>query len=383
MWPILAVLMWIGPSDLKAADILIDDFWQRNASIDGVSDGQIIYLDSIGNEKVRDLAEVQAIRVPAFPDLGRAHDALQKGDTEAALEILTELTRRVRQPWLKHWIQWHRMKLLDDSGRPVDAVLAFVDLDRTKSDSFYLSQVPTRALAVATDRQKRDLRDRLVQAMPGLSEPSKTALEPILNMLAASEPDAPKAASDRASKSDRRRDPASMAAQGNTVTRDVPPAAPSVDRPSAVLMPAFMSPDDPITDLLRRGRFREALGQLEKALRGKAISDINLRWYQRGLARVKLAEEERNRTTALELYKYAGLDFMRVVVFFPRGRYRSVCLIETGYVHQQIGRSDKARALLEEAQRGAHALDPDSEPNYQKRLKTLLSTLKPSRSHEQ
>ena len=150
---------------------------------------------------------------------------------------------------------------------------------------------------------------------------------------------------------------------------------PVVGTDSVVVLPTFIQRDDPVTKHLCAGRFAEALTMLAKALDADQVVHANMRWYQRGIARCAVADRETDLSRAQELYKQAGLDFMRVVSYFPTGRYLAACLVETAYVHQKIGRPAKARQLCGQVVKGTASLTKQTEPEYYERLHTLLRQL--------
>lgn len=133
----------------------------------------------------------------------------------------------------------------------------------------------------------------------------------------------------------------------------------------AVILPRAL-PRTEAAKLLEAGDFAQALGILQDH---PPTPGALPQWhFLRGLATLALAE----RTAQQEIYLDAGLDFMRVAVYFPNSPLLGPALVEVGYVHQKIGRSDIAQRLYQRAQA---LIDPAQEPGYHHRLGRLMEQL--------
>ena len=80
-----------------------------------------------------------------------------------------------------------------------------------------------------------------------------------------------------------------------------------------------------------------------------------------------------------ELTLLAGLDFMRVVIYFPTGRYRGPSLVEAGDVHLRLGLDAMALRLLKEALRPPKAISAKENPRYHRRLTQLNDRISAAR----
>lgn len=149
-------------------------------------------------------------------------------------------------------------------------------------------------------------------------------------------------------------------------------AATPAASPSAITLPTKITPG-PIVELLRQGKFNEALTQLDQQLKKPGNLARNL--YLKGMAQLELADKTGKRVAYLD----AGLSFMRVVTYFPDSAFFGPALVETGYVHHKIGRDDLARSLYDRAQ---PLIDPKTDPAYNQRLNKLESGLKKSKKAE-
>jgi hypothetical protein len=127
--------------------------------------------------------------------------------------------------------------------------------------------------------------------------------------------------------------------------------------------------NDPIAEMLRQGKFQEALTAVN-ALLDKPTQKMAIQLYERGVAQFNLAERMPAGDGRDNLYRDAGLSFMRVVIYFPRNTtLLGPCLIEAGAVHVRIGRHDLAEKLWDRAR---NYIDADSDPDMAGRLEKLI-----------
>lgn len=128
----------------------------------------------------------------------------------------------------------------------------------------------------------------------------------------------------------------------------------------AVMLPAKLE-KSALADLVVAGEFDRAIAEADRQIKGRATGEL---LYLRGMARLGLAEKSRD-TGA---YKDAGLDFMRVVVYFPSSAQTGPAMVEVGYVHTRLGLGDKARQIYSEAEK---MIKVEDHPRYSARLRKL------------
>lgn len=116
-----------------------------------------------------------------------------------------------------------------------------------------------------------------------------------------------------------------------------------------------------VGDLVFAGEFDRAIAEADRQMKGRVTGEL---LYLRAMAKLGKAEQSR----ADRDYKDAGLDFMRVVVYFPSSPYASPSLVEVGYVHDRLGLQTKANELYAQA-RGT--LKAEDHPRYVARCKKL------------
>ena len=331
----------------RADQVMIREVWIPNAQVQGVISGHLIYTIA-GRAKIEQpLSKVQGIKLDAHPELGQAEDAIRDQKPAEAISRLEHVRRQSRQPWLREWITARLMWVANQHGRTEVAIKAYVDLIQMDTELFYLQQPPRESIARAGDDERKQIVDRLSGVARQARGKVRKQIDEILAMVKAI-PSPAEFAADR---------------PADAVRHETSKAPPEH---SKVVLTRAIDNGDPITQLLRRGAFEKALEAAHQEL--KHARKLAMRLYQQGTAQLNLGEKRDDP----ELYKDAGLSFMRVVVHFPSSRYAGPALLEAGRVHQKIGRLDLAASLYN---RAGLAFDAQEEPELAVRLDVLLKSL--------
>lgn len=128
----------------------------------------------------------------------------------------------------------------------------------------------------------------------------------------------------------------------------------------AVMLPAKLE-KSALADLVVAGEFDRAIVEADRLMKGRATGEL---LYLRAMARLGSAEASRD----VGAYKEAGLDFMRVVVYFPSSAQAGPAMVEVGYVHTRLGLGDKAQEIYADAEQ---VIKVEDHPRYVARLKKL------------
>jgi tetratricopeptide (TPR) repeat protein len=334
---LLAATVAVGVAGADA--IKLSDQWIAGVTIETIADGAVDFMTAGGSEVSRPLAELQGLRIDAHPKLGQAMDAIAQGRYAQAAKLLKEVHTKVRQPWLAAYVGWRLLGVYDRQGEAMSALTAYLQLADDAVPSFYLQEPPVGSLQAADGQAKATAARLLGTAIARADE----SLRPLLEQL---------------------RDAAVIASEPQG-TDDVLAAYETADQPSAILLPANMKPN-PVIQLLKAEQFTEALKLTDMQLtRSGRLSE---KLYLKAMAQLALAKQE----NAPGRYKDAGISFMRVIVYFPRSRFVGPALVELGFVHERINRTDLARKLYD---RAGIVLDEDEDPDYAQRLLRLLGDL--------
>lgn len=356
----------------SADSVKINGFWFDNVRIQDIANGNITFTVE-GAERIQSLEKLEGIKATAYPDLTAATESLEKKDEATALDKFSNVAAKARDPWARTWAQWNKVNLLDKNGEPVDAVEAWLQLARSTEDTIFLTQPPVAAMGRATNDEKRDIAKRLTNVRRSIGRgPAKDQYKQLVALA--------KQLGDPEEPDDEEDDkPAATGMTTTTVTpkpattpKPTPAATPTIGAAtgatgpieSVVPLPSSIDARDEITRMLAAGNFAEALTELNDRL-NRREQQMAMRIFQRGIARFYLAEKSGD----LDQYKDAGVDFMRVAIYYPRSLYKGAALMEAGAVHDKIGKRDVAMQLWQKAR---VEIDPETETTLVQRLDKLM-----------
>ncbi|MEM1444560.1 MAG: hypothetical protein AAGF84_00755 [Planctomycetota bacterium] len=343
---LLALLVSIGIGWTAAADqIDLDGIAVPGIEIIGVRDGQLVYLVG-GGERTSPLDRVSDIRIDAHPTYTQAVNFLEAGQARDAAGLLRNVLRNVnqREGWLRQFASWRLVQALDAQGVGGETAAAFAALVGTQPDPFFLADPPTQSLAGLEGDELDRAKSRLERAQRNASDEARDAIDTMLSVLAGNAPAAAEPEADAPEE-----DPTGLLNAERTSD-------------SAVALPATLAnTDDPAVNLLRAGRFADALTMVESQIRNDP-GRLQQRTFVKAVAMLKLAEQSEERNAYLD----AGLEFMRVVVMSRDGSaYLGPALLETAVIHRVVGADELADALFEEA---SLLIDEQDEPDYFRRM---------------
>ncbi|MAE67481.1 MAG: hypothetical protein CMJ18_24745 [Phycisphaeraceae bacterium] len=339
----------------RGDEVKIGLHWYRGVALQDVEDGQLILINAAGTEIRAGLDRVGGIKSDGHPTLGEAQDAIDSKDDDKALKLLKKTKGKVRTRWLRHWRAYQHMRAAARIGDAVETVEGLMELVRDRADDYYFDEPPAGVFRGA-DRRAVERARRLLSASRRTAKGPAAAAITAMNVAAAARLETLSAAA---------MTPDGDGAPSPDAARAASPSAPTAS-PSAVALTAALDGKDAVTQMLRRGEFDAARKAAEGHLR-QSSEFLARRLYQRGRALLALADRDGDSG----LYRSAGLDFMRIVVYRPRSSaYVGAALLELGYVHQKLDRHDLAAKLFDRARL---YIDEDDEPDLAGRLDRLTA----------
>jgi len=371
-----------------ADDVQTNGLWIPNISIQGVTRGELQYTTNLGADMSIPLSQIQGIKVPAFPDLWAAQEAILAKNDAAALPLLQRVEGQSRQAWLKHYAAWQRIHTLDRLGRAIEAAEAYLALARSKpaADAYYLQRPPLTSLPNASAVQKQDLHKRLTQAQSEFEGIAKAGVEAMIAQLGpietpAASPAQPATdgAASRPSSPSSNTTPAvalPVTPAGGVTSVSTPQAegivvsgAAQATNRTGVVMSSFMAPPDrdEVSALLYQGKWEDAAARCKQLLAGHETR-LSMRLYQQGIALLQIAEKTGDEAT----YKEAGISLSRSVIYFPTSGVAGPGLVELAYIHQKINRPDLAKRLLDKARL---QVDETQDPQVFSRMEKIIADL--------
>lgn len=375
---LVAALTLAFVSIARADSIKMGDLWLDGVSIQKIENGMILYTSRAGQDEERDLTKVQGIKLTAHPELEAATKASAEKKDADAVAALQKVMATARQPWVKHYAQSQMIPALDRQGKLNETLEALLSLAKESKEDAYFLRAPIESAANATAAQRKEALAKLEPAVASTKGAAQAAVKRIIDILKEPAPDAAKPASNGTTGT-----PPANGNTGNTGSMGTTPTptntgATGTTPPRPRRGPAvtkFLSDTDPVSILLQDGKYQDALTEADKLL-NTTSKDLSMRLYQKGLAQLGIADKSND----TKLYKDAGLTFARVVTYFGnrRSTYEGPALVELGYVHLKINRTDVAAKLFDRAIN----LVADDDAQVMERLEKLRSSIKPEEPAE-
>ncbi len=342
---------------VRADALKIDGQWiTQGVTIVRIADGKIIYSVR-GSETEDQLANVQGIRLDAYPDLADAQKNLADGKPgEAVTQLRRVIAATSQQIWARQYAEKLLMQAFDQNNKPTEVVITFLKLANDKAPADYLATPPSTSLANASETLKKDIRARLTGAIPRLSDDAKPGAQLLLKAVGEAA-EAPKPATPATPTSPPATPTTPAATTGSVaVPAAVAPATPATPAtpaaapadPNAPVIPAGLPKNIPVTyegvKLFQDHKYEETLKWVDDQLK-VAQQNFSFFFFLRGLALYKVAEKTDNKDMFLD----AGVSFMKCAIYFPRDMYAGPAYLETARVYVKLGNLKQAKKLLNKA----------------------------------
>jgi tetratricopeptide (TPR) repeat protein len=131
-----SIVLAAAATAVRADRILTTKRIGITGKITGFSAGGVI-IDADGNKQTIPVSEIAKVKADAYPDLERAEDAYAQGQAgkpqgfAEAERLYRDMTRTSSAPqWLRVLVQWRMYRVYADSGRPTEALDAYLELVR-------------------------------------------------------------------------------------------------------------------------------------------------------------------------------------------------------------------------------------------------------------
>lgn len=328
----------------------------------GVKGGKLQYRTAAGDREV-DITEVVTLSIDAVPEFKAGLDAYKAGELRKAQRSLENVWSGSRVPWIKHYAGFYLSQVYDKRGEPVDAAAVYSKLAAEKADLFFLSNAPVASLVEADENQKTRMGEQIMAVVKETEGEHRKLLRAFHRQIVGEDAPLPPIND--------------TAGQKETEKNDLK-AKSKVILPNAVWKmlekkEKFKGEWDAI-GLLADGDAKAALKAIGPSL--NTPGDLPEKLFVRGKAQLMLADAEEDQ----DMYRDAGLTFMRIVIHFDRaGRTNPLVAparLEVAYIHQQIDREDIYNRILFGGDQGGgvHLVidDPEVYPEYRKRYYQII-----------
>ncbi|MEL7087428.1 MAG: hypothetical protein AAGL98_03140, partial [Planctomycetota bacterium] len=313
--------------EIFADQIRVNGIWVPGVDILRVADGQMVYVTQAGQDVRRPYAQITGLRLDDYPKVQEAFELLEKREDQLAIRVFTSVRREVRPR--DAWVGFEALRQIaaahDRLGNGLEAATAYAELIEQGGGVTFTATPPVRSVAQLDDNNKLKVRQRLARTAGQTDAPTRPYLEALL---AAAQPGVTVPAG----------------GPGGPINGPAMPRANisggvvgSYPADGAVLLPEKLSRGE-LADLVYQGEFAPAIALAQEMAQSRMTSELV---YLRAMARLGTAEASRRPGD----YKDAGLDFMRVVVYYPQSPYAGPAWLEAAYVHDRLGLEAQARTL--------------------------------------
>jgi len=336
-----------------------------NITLIGVEEGKLKYRTA-GGEREVPLGEISALVIESVPAFETGLKAFKAEEMRSAQRSFEGIWQDSRVEWIRDYAGFYLAQVYDARNEPVSAGQVYAKLASNGADPFFLSKPPVKSLADADEDEKTRIIEEIKAVAARTEGKRRDLLEDYLKVVAG----------DREVKLD--------------VEPDADDKAATQRADSAVLIPEAVwkvldrrneAKDKwEALNLLAKGEYQAAIDANEKML--KVPGDLPEKLFITGRAQLALADA----TNDEDLYRDAGLTFMRIVVHFS-GQGRSHALVapaelEVAYIHKQIGRDDIYRKLLFGGDDGGGVNlmidDKEAYPQYRLRYYQIIGETPPA-----
>ena len=350
-WLLCLVVCCLAVSSVKAQDaVKLTGFWIQPVRVISITGGEVQYQTETGATLSRPIEELQGLRLERYPALGTAFQALLDQDQAEAAKRFRDVYDNAKEPWVRGYVGQELIGVYSNLGNAGAATAVYVDLVTSGAEPAFTNNPPTEAVSLALPEEKKQLLALLEAARIAAGPQRGKLIEPLI---------------------DAARLPVDATGGNASTTSNTQPTTTNGKAPAVVLSASV--PPGPVANLIKSGRYDEAIAAADRAM-GRPGRTASL-LYLKGLARLGIAERDQDPRA----YKSAGLEFMRVRVYFPRSGVLGPATLETGYVHQKIGRPDIAKRLYEACRPMIH---PQEDPACYQRLAELTRALDENESDD-
>lgn len=338
----------------------------QNITIIGVEEGKLKYRTAAGDIEAP-LKEIESIEVDSAPGLAAGQKAMAENQMRAAQRSLETVWSENRVPWIRHFAGYYLVQVYDNRGEPIEAATVYATLASEGADVHFLSKPPTASLAEADANQKQRITDQIMAVARDARGQRRVILQNFLTRVTGEGgPTLPVGPGDNQAQEN-----AGLQAQSKVIL------------PQAIwaLLERRGEPKEKwkAIEQLSQGDAQAALDTVTKQM--DVPGDLAPKLYLYARAKLELADA----TNDKNLYRDAGLAFMRIVVHFSRpGQVHPLVVparLEVAYLHKKIGREDIYNTILfgGEGGGGLRLIVDDAEayPSYRNRYYQIIGEQPP------
>ena len=328
----------------------------------GVEDGKLKYRTA-GGDQSASLADIVDLSIDSVPEFKAGMDAYKKGELRSAQRSLENVWGKSRVQWIRHFAGFFLLQVYDKRGEPVDAASVYSKLAAEGADLHFLSKPPVASLEDADENKKKRMGEQIMAVIKQTKGDHRAKLRAFHRTIVGEGTPLPEVD-----------DPVG---QQQAENNDIKSKSKVILPNSVWRMLERRGEPEGKWDAIKRLSEGDAKGTLE-AIKPWLSNpgDLPEKLFIRAKAQLMLAEQSEDK----DIFRDAGLTFMRIVIHFERAGSAHALVapakLEVAYVHQQIEREDIYNRILFGGDEGGgvHLVIDDKEvyPEYRKRYYQII-----------
>jgi hypothetical protein len=328
----------------------------------GVEDGKLKYRTA-GGDQSASLADIVDLSIDSVPEFKAGMDAFKAGELRSAQRSLENVWGKSRVQWIRHFAGFFLLQVYDKRGEPVDAASVYSKLAAEGADLHFLSKPPVASLEDADENKKKRMGEQIMAVIKQTKGDHRAKLRAFHRTIVGEGAPLPEVD-----------DPVG---QQQAENNDIKSKSKVILPNSVWRMLERRGEPEGKWDAIKRLSEGDAKGTLE-AIKPWLSNpgDLPEKLFIRAKAQLMLAEQSEDK----DMFRDAGLTFMRIVIHFERAGSAHALVapakLEVAYVHQQIEREDIYNRILFGGDEGGgvHLVIDDKEvyPEYRKRYYQII-----------
>ena len=298
----------------------------------GVADGVVRFQMRSGTTIRKSISKIAVVSITDDKNFVRGETLLQQGKHAEAEKAYSAAGRLAAAGWKKTLIDYRLLAVNNAAGQIDKATARWLKIVDDAGVSAGVLALRPRKLAPARSKAN-DLAIALLKAKAQKADPAY--LKAIRQLLV-----------DLYERQERLAEARVIAAQlvGKTTTPKTKPSANGKTRPETPPVGSANAQLRLASLSLKQGRYEQVVRQLQPRMKKFTVADLPSAMLLLGRAKLGLSKQKQDKSAAEKLLLEAGLDLMRVVVFFGSSDEAPYALFLAGQVNERLGNAEAAKA---------------------------------------
>ncbi len=298
----------------------------------GVANGMVRFQMSGGNAISKSISELAVVGISDDKNFTLAEGLFQQGKYAEAEKAYSAARRLAAADWKKTLIDYRLLAVSESAGQIDKATALWLKIVDDAGASAGALALRPRKLAPA----QNEANDRAIALLKGkvkevASDAYVKAIRQLLVDLYERQGQLDEAKAEVARLAGKPETPDTQTSSAKTR-----PETPPVGSADVQLRLASLS--------LKQGQYEQVVNQLQPKMNQFTADGLPSAMLLLGRAKLELSKQNQNESAARKLLLEAGLDLMRVVVFFGSGNEAPHALLSAGQVNERLGNAEAAKA---------------------------------------